>query len=59
MIKKIAAHPMTYVLAFAVCGACSIVAGVAVLAGAGWALVASGGLLLTAAGYITKGMTDG
>ena len=58
-IAAIAAHPMTYVLAFAAGGAVSVVAGVAVLAGPGWALVSAGAFLLAAAGYITKGMTDG
>ena len=58
-LAAIAAHPMTYVLAFAAGGAVCAVAGVALLVGAGWALVASGAFLLAAAGYITKGMTDG
>lgn len=58
-ITAIAAHPMTYVLTFAAGGAVSVVAGVAVLVGLGWALVAAGAFLLAAAGYITKGMTDG
>lgn len=53
----IAANPMTYVLGFALCGSVSIVAGVAILAGAGWAMVAGGAFMIAAAGYITKGLT--
>ncbi|WP_202844793.1 hypothetical protein [Luteimonas saliphila] len=56
-LAAFAANPMTYVLGFALCGAVSVVSGVALLAGAGWALVASGAFLLAAAGYITKGLT--
>jgi len=55
-ISAIAAHPMTYILAFAVGGASSVVAGVAVIAGAGLALVTAGALLIAAAGYIARGM---
>ena len=58
-LAAIVAHPLTYVLAFAFCGATCAIAGVAVLAGAGWALVAAGGFLLAAAAYITRGMTNG
>lgn len=58
-LAAIAAHPMTYVLAFAAGGAVFAVAGVAVLAGAGWALVAAGSFLLAAAAYITRGMANG
>lgn len=53
----VAANPMTYVLGFALCGAVSVVSGVAVLAGAGWAMVAAGVFLIAASGYITKGLT--
>lgn len=56
-LAKLLANPMTYVLGFALSGAVSVVAGVALLAGAGWALVACGALLFAAAGYITKGLT--
>lgn len=55
-LKALAANPLAYVIGFGLFGAMSIVAGVAVLAGAGWALVASGAFLLAAASYITKGL---
>jgi hypothetical protein len=54
-----ALDPLTYVIAFALCGAGSVVTGVAVLVGLGWALVCAGSFLLAAAGYITRGMTNG
>jgi hypothetical protein len=57
MLAALAANPLTYVLGFAIAGAVSIVAGVAILAGSGWALVASGIFLIAGAAYITKGMT--
>lgn len=56
-LAALAANPMTYVLGFALCGAVSVVSGVAILAGAGWAMVATGAFLLAAAGYVTKGMS--
>lgn len=59
MKKKLAAlavDPLTYVFGFALLGAVSVVSGIAVLAGAGWALVASGVFLIAAAAYITKGL---
>lgn len=55
-LKALAANPYAYVIGFSVVGASSIVAGVAVMAGAGWALVASGVFLIAAASYITKGL---
>jgi hypothetical protein len=56
-LAALAANPLTYVLGFAVAGAVSIVSGVAILVGSGWALVASGVFLIAGAAYITKGMT--
>lgn len=56
-LSLLASNPMTYVVGFALGGAASVVYGVALLAGSGWALVASGVFLLAAAGYITKGLT--
>jgi len=56
MLAALAVNPMTYVLGFATGGAASIVAGVAVLAGAGLALVVAGAFLIAAASYITKGL---
>lgn len=56
-LAALAASPMTYILGFAVTGAASIVTGVAILAGAGWALVTAGVLLITAAWYLTRGMS--
>ena len=56
MLAGLAANPMTYVLGFAIGGAVSIVAGVAVLLGAGSALLAAGFFLIAAASYITKGL---
>ena len=55
-LAALAANPMTYVLGFALSGAASVVAGVAILSGAGWALVSAGAFLIAAAGYITTGM---
>lgn len=49
-------NPMSYVLAFALCGVLCIVAGVGLLLGTGAALVCLGMFLLSAAGYVTKGM---
>ena len=40
-------------------GLCAGVTGVYVLAGLGWALLAAGASLLTAAGFIRKGLTSG
>lgn len=56
-LKALAESPLTYIVASGLCGALSIVSGVAVLAGVGWALVSSGAFLLAAATYITKGLT--
>lgn len=50
------ANPMAYVLVFALCGVLCIVAGVGLLLGKGAALVCLGLFLLSAAGYVTKGM---
>lgn len=50
------ASPMTYVLGFALLGASSIVAGAAIIWGAGPALIAAGAFLLVAAGVVVKGM---
>lgn len=42
----------------AMAGLCLLVGGVFVLAGLGWALVASGAACLAAAGFIRKGLTS-
>lgn len=55
-IKALAINPFTYVVGFGVAGALSIVAGIGLLFGAGWALVSVGAFLIAAASYITKGM---
>jgi len=55
-LKALAIHPLTYIVGFGVGGAASIVSGVAVMAGAGWALVAAGAFLIAGAAYITKGL---
>lgn len=57
VLAAIAANPLTYVLGFSVGGAASIVAGVTIVAGAGWAFIALGGFLIAGAGFITRGMT--
>lgn len=57
--SALAVHPLAYVIAFGVIGAALIVAGVAVLAGAGWSLVAAGIFLLAGAAFITRGMSNG
>lgn len=56
-LKALAVSPLSYIVGFGVCGAASIVSGVAVMAGAGWALVAAGAFLIAGAAYITKGLT--
>ena len=56
IIADVAVNPMTYILGFSVAGASSIVAGVAILAGAGFALVTAGVFLIASAGYLTKGL---
>lgn len=58
-VAALAANPMTYVLGFGIGGAALIVAGVAVLAGAGWSLIAAGAFLLGGATFVTRGMTNG
>lgn len=61
-MKKILAtlaHPMLYVLLFALAGAACVVCGVIMLVGVGWGLVAAGGFLLVASAYITRGITSG
>lgn len=55
----LAASPLTYVVGFAMLGAALSVAGMAVLAGVGWALVTAGAFLLAAAAFITRGMSNG
>lgn len=56
-MKSMLANPLTFVLLFAVAGAASIVAGVAILAGTGWALVSAGPFLIAASAFIAKGMS--
>lgn len=58
-LAGLASNALTYVIGFAFLGAASVVIGVAVLAGLGWALVSAGAFLLAAAWYITRGMTNG
>lgn len=50
------ADPLTYVSLFGLCGAGLIVAGVSVLFGTGPALLVSGGFLIAAAAFISRGM---
>ena len=49
-------HPLTVVVALAVSGAGFMVAGVCLVAGAGWGMVLAGGFLLAAASFLTRGM---
>ncbi len=56
-LKALASSALTYILAFGVSGAASIVTGVFILSGSGWALVAAGAFLIAGAAYITKGLT--
>lgn len=61
-MKKILAalaHPMLYVLLFALAGAACVVCGVIMLLGVGWGLVSAGVFLLAASAYITRGITNG
>lgn len=57
MLKVLVTNPLAYIVAFNICGAASIVAGVFLLAGKGYALVAAGAFLLAGAAYIAKGLT--
>lgn len=57
VLAALVANPMTYVLGFAFAGAASIVTGMAILAGAGWALLTAGVFLIAAAAFITRGMS--
>lgn len=50
---------LLWFLLLALAGACLVVAGVYLLAGLGWGLVAGGVLCLVAASFIRRGMTDG
>ena len=58
MVRRIALHPLTYVLGFCASGAGLIVAGVAILAGTGYALVTAGVALIAGARFISRGMTS-
>lgn len=55
-LAAIAAHPLTYVVGFAVAGAASIVAGVAIVCGPGLALIVAGGFMIGGSGFISRGM---
>lgn len=57
ILAALVANPMTYVLGFALAGAASIVIGISLLAGGGWALISAGSFLIAAAGFITRGMS--
>lgn len=60
MLRRIALHPLTYVLGCGVVGVALVVTGVAILAGSGYALVVAGVALIAAARFISRGMsTDG
>lgn len=55
-LRRVLLHPLTYVLGMSVYGSAGIVAGVALVAGTGWALITGGVLLIAGAGFITRGM---
>lgn len=55
-LRALALNPYAYVIAFNILGAGAVVTGIAMLAGAGWALVAAGSFAIAAANYITKGL---
>ena len=55
-LRAFAVSPYTYVVGFALIGASSIVAGIAVLSGLGFALIAAGAFCIFAATYIIKGL---
>lgn len=58
-IGAVAFSAITWLFIMAVAGASSLVAGVFVIAGAGWALVAAGALFLFAGLVLLKGMSRG
>lgn len=55
--REFAANPLTYIYGFYLLGAVSLVCGVGVVAGPGWALMASGAFMIAAAFFISKGLT--
>jgi len=55
-LRSVATSPYTYVVGFALIGASGIVAGIAVLSGLGFALIAAGAFCIFAATYIIKGL---
>lgn len=52
-------NPLHVFVAAALCGFALAVAGVFVLAGLGWSLLAGSVSLLLIAGFVRKGLTDG
>ena len=50
-------NPLYFFIFCALCGFVLAVAGVYVLLGLGWALLAGGGALLFIAGFVRKGLT--
>lgn len=56
ILLAILKNPVTYVLGFLISGAFLCVAGIWVLAGIGFALLAAGAFLIAAALFITRGM---
>lgn len=50
-------NPLHFFIAAALCGFALAVAGVYVLLGLGWALLAGGGAFLLIAGFVRKGLT--
>lgn len=58
-LARLAASAVVWLLAFGILGLGSIVSGVAVLFGLGWALIAAGAAFLVAAAFIKQGLSNG
>lgn len=56
-VAAVALSAVTWLVLMVVAGASSLVAGVFIIAGAGWALVVAGALFLFAGIFVLKGMS--
>jgi len=57
-LLAVAVSPLTYILALALGGAACVIAGVTVLLGPGFGLVAAGAFLIAAAVILTRGVKN-
>lgn len=59
ILARLAVNAVVWLIAFGVFGLASMVAGVGVLFGSGWALIAAGVAFLAAASFIKQGLSNG